>query len=188
MGATLGLVLLSPLLLAIAVVVRLLHGLRRDLQAAAGRPGRTGASRSTSSARCSRPSRAAADSDFAGPDRRRTHKARTHPLVTPTGRFLRKLSLDELPQLWNVLRGDMSLVGPRPELASVVDGYQPWQHERHLVRPGITGLWQVKARGLGDMHEHTEYDVEYVQSVSFVTDVKVILATPFAVLGSNSGF
>jgi lipopolysaccharide/colanic/teichoic acid biosynthesis glycosyltransferase len=187
-AATLALVLLAPLLIVVAIVVRCTMGpgviFRQE------RIGRGGKRFTVYKFRSMRPDRRQRETidDFNGPDRRQTHKARNHPLVTPTGRILRKLSIDELPQLWNVARGDMSLVGPRPELPTVVAGYQPWQHDRHRVRPGLTGLWQVKARGLGEMHCHTEFDIEYVDSMSFTTDLKIMLMTPFAVFGSHSGF
>jgi lipopolysaccharide/colanic/teichoic acid biosynthesis glycosyltransferase len=117
-----------------------------------------------------------------GVDRRRTHKSEDDPRHTPLGRTLRKLSLDELPQLFNVLRGDMSMVGPRPELVHLVEGYQPWQRRRHEVKPGITGLWQVSARGTGEMQELTHIDLQYVDSVSLRTDLRILIATPRAVL------
>lgn len=122
---------------------------------------------------------------YAGPERRHTHKSDDDPRHTPLGRFLRKWSLDELPQLWNVARGNMSLVGPRPELCEVVARYAPWQHRRHHVRPGLTGLWQVSRRGQGDgcMHEEdTLLDLEYVRRVSLWVDVKILLSTVPAVL------
>jgi lipopolysaccharide/colanic/teichoic acid biosynthesis glycosyltransferase len=183
-----ALLLLLPLLLLIAVIVRFTMG--PGVIFKQERVGLGGKRFTVYKFRSMRPDRrqGEARSSFDGPDRRRTHKSRNHPLVTPMGRVLRKLSLDELPQLWNVARGDMSLVGPRPELPSVVADYQPWQHDRHLVRPGLTGLWQVKARGLGEMHSHTEYDIRYVESMSFKTDMKIMLQTPMAVFGSQSGF
>jgi lipopolysaccharide/colanic/teichoic acid biosynthesis glycosyltransferase len=122
-----------------------------------------------------------------GPDRRVTHKTTEDPRHTPLGRVLRRFSLDELPQLWNVVRGDMSLVGPRPELPIVVDRYEEWQHLRHLVKPGITGLWQVSERGEAEMHECVETDLDYVRRLSFVTDMGIICRTiPAAVRGTGS--
>lgn len=115
-------------------------------------------------------------------DRRRHHKSADDPRHTGIGRFLRRCSLDELPQLWNVLRGDMSLVGPRPELASIVARYEDWQHQRHQVKPGITGLWQVTDRQTsdGDMHLHTGTDLLYIEQISLRTDLRILLRTPIA--------
>ena len=122
------------------------------------------------------------------PDRRKTHKHEQDPRVTALGRFLRKWSLDELPQLWNVVRGDMSLIGPRPELVSIVERYDAWQHARHSVKPGLTGLWQVTARGDGLMHEHTHIDLAYASRVSLRSDCKILLLTIPALLGRRTGF
>lgn len=126
--------------------------------------------------------------DYDGPERRITHKHPGDPRLTAVGRFLRKWSLDELPQLWNVVRGDMSIVGPRPELVSVVARYEDWEHARHRVKPGLTGLWQVSARG-GErpMHEHVHIDLQYVASVSAWLDVRIMARTPIAVI-TNKGF
>ncbi len=110
-------------------------------------------------------------------DRRQTHKSDRDPCHTRVGRFLRKWSLDELPQFWNVVCGDMSLVGPRPELIEIVSRYEPWQHQRHFVKPGLTGLWQVKGRGTGMMHLHTDVDLEYIEQMGPVTDLKILLLT-----------
>ncbi|MDJ0924325.1 MAG: sugar transferase [Acidimicrobiia bacterium] len=122
-----------------------------------------------------------------GEERRVNHKSPDDPRHTPLGRFLRKWSLDELPQFWNVALGDMSLVGPRPELPHLVAKYEPWQHRRHAVKPGITGLWQVSERGDVPMHEATDIDVEYVDTVSFGVDLRVLLLTIPAAMGSNKG-
>jgi lipopolysaccharide/colanic/teichoic acid biosynthesis glycosyltransferase len=102
--------------------------------------------------------------------------------VTPTGRFLRSTSLDELPTLWNVLRGDMSLVGPRPLLMEYLERYTPEQTRRHDVRPGVTGLAQVRGRNALTWKEKFESDVEYVNYVSCSLDVRILLATVTAVL------
>ena len=122
------------------------------------------------------------------PDRRKTHKHPADPRLTRVGRFLRKWSLDELPQLWNVIRGDISLIGPRPELVELVQRYEPWQHARHAVRPGMTGLWQVAERGDKPMHECVDIDLEYVEHVSPWLDLRIAVATPVAMLGKRRGF
>lgn len=120
-------------------------------------------------------------------DRRVNHKSQEDPRHTDLGRFLRKWSLDEIPQFWNVALGDMSLVGPRPELPEIVGRYEPWQHRRHEVKPGLTGLWQVSARGDAPMHEATDIDIDYVDNVTFLEDLKIMIRTPIAVLGSRKG-
>lgn len=124
------------------------------------------------------------------PDRRLTHKHPCDPRLVPVGRFLRRWSLDELPQLYNVLRGEMTLVGPRPELPRIVARYEQWQHARHLVKPGITGLWQITHRGIGgrQMHECTDVDLLYVRDLSFRLDLRLLLLTVPAALGLRRGF
>ena len=131
--------------------------------------------------------RGQAGDSFRGADRRRTHKSEDDPRIRPVGQFLRKWSLDELPQLTNVLAGDMSLVGPRPEMVQVVERYESWQHARHQVKPGITGLWQVSAREI-PMHEATHIDLEYVDRLSLREDLKILGATLPAALGERKGF
>ena len=122
------------------------------------------------------------------PERRVNHKSPADPRLTRLGKFLRKWSVDELPQFWNVALGHMSLVGPRPEILPIVDGYEPWQHERHLVKPGISGLWQVSARGDKPMHERTDVDIAYVERMSFMTDLRILVRTIPAALGHRRGF
>lgn len=97
--------------------------------------------------------------------------------ITRVGLFLRRTSLDELPQLFNVLRGDLSLVGPRPLLMEYLPLYSERQRKRHAVRPGITGLAQVKGRNALTWEKRLEYDVEYVENLSFLLDVQIILWT-----------
>lgn len=108
--------------------------------------------------------------------------------VTRAGRILRKLSIDELPQLFNVLHGDMAVVGPRPEMPFVVARYQSWQHCRHLAKPGITGLWQTTCRSRIPLHEPaaTQIDLEYVRTASLALDGKLVLRT-FSMLLSPRG-
>lgn len=117
---------------------------------------------------------------YIGPERRMTHKSRKDPRVTAVGRLLRAVRFDELPQLWNVVRGDMSLVGPRPELPEIVANYDDWQHQRHTVKPGLTGLWQVSDHNGTPMHECTEVDIEYIEMLSFSSDISILLRTPAA--------
>jgi lipopolysaccharide/colanic/teichoic acid biosynthesis glycosyltransferase len=108
------------------------------------------------------------------------------PRVTPIGRFLRKTSLDELPQLWNVVRGEMSLVGPRPPLPYEVRQYKAWHRRRVLdAKPGITGLWQVKGRSRTTFDEMVRLDLRYARKRSFWMDVKILLATPAAVISGK---
>jgi lipopolysaccharide/colanic/teichoic acid biosynthesis glycosyltransferase len=102
--------------------------------------------------------------------------------LTATGRVLRKLSLDELPSLWNVVRGDMSLVGPRPLLERYLDRYSPDQARRHEVRPGLTGLAQVSGRNQLSWEDKLRLDVEYVDTRSFIGDLRILLATVQQVL------
>jgi lipopolysaccharide/colanic/teichoic acid biosynthesis glycosyltransferase len=125
---------------------------------------------------------------FDGQERRISHKTRTDPRVTRIGRFLRKWSLDEFPQFWNVAKGEMSLVGPRPELVGVVADYETWQHHRHLVRPGITGIWQVSERGDTPMHEATALDLMYLERISLRTDLAILLRTVPAAFGMRAGY
>jgi lipopolysaccharide/colanic/teichoic acid biosynthesis glycosyltransferase len=98
------------------------------------------------------------------------------------GRFLRKCSIDELPQLLNVIRGDMSLVGPRPATPSEVDLFTPQQRRRHECPPGITGLWQVNGRNRVSSREMLDLDLVYVERSSLLLDLRILLRTPRAVL------
>jgi len=125
---------------------------------------------------------------FAAADGRMVHKIPNDPRITQIGRTLRKTSIDELPQLFNVLRGEMSLVGPRPELPQIVASYAPWQHRRHLVRPGLTGWWQVHARSELQMHENTELDLYYVDHLSFGMDARILIETVHVVFFGYGAF
>jgi exopolysaccharide biosynthesis polyprenyl glycosylphosphotransferase len=108
------------------------------------------------------------------------------PRITPIGHFLRKTSLDELPQFWNVLRGEMSLVGPRPPLAYEVEQYQPWHCRRVMeAKPGVTGLWQVTGRSRTTFDEMVRLDLRYAKTHSFWNDIKILLATPAAVISGK---
>jgi len=102
--------------------------------------------------------------------------------VTRVGRFLRRTSLDELPQLWNILRGDLSFVGPRPSLPDEVALYKEWQKQRLLVPQGLTGLYQVTARNRVPIEEMIGIDLEYIRNRSFWFDLKILCRTPSAML------
>jgi lipopolysaccharide/colanic/teichoic acid biosynthesis glycosyltransferase len=109
-------------------------------------------------------------------------KLERDPRVTRVGRFLRRSSLDELPQLWNVLRGDMSLVGPRPPLRYEVDKYDIWHRRRLSMKPGMTGLWQIGGRRDPEFDRWVEKDLEYIDKWSFWLDLKIIARTVPAVI------
>ena len=115
------------------------------------------------------------------------HKLQEDLRVTRVGAWIRRTSLDELPQLINVLRGEMSLVGPRPPLAYEVERYETWQRERLFVRPGITGLWQVSGRNRLTYIEMCQVDVEYVRSWSFLMDLRIIVRTPWVMFVNQGG-
>ncbi len=110
------------------------------------------------------------------------------PRVTRVGRFLRHTSLDELPQLLNVWKGDMSLVGPRPELPWLVGQYEPWQHKRLAVPQGMTGWWQINGRADKPLHLHTEDDLYYVQNYSLWMDIYILLKTPWVVVRGKGAY
>jgi len=103
------------------------------------------------------------------------------------GRFLRRTSLDELPQLWNVLKGEMSLVGPRPEMPFIVDKYRDWQRRRLVVKPGITGLWQIMGRKDLPLYANLEYDFYYIQNQTILFDLTILLKTiPVVLFGKGA--
>lgn len=116
------------------------------------------------------------------------HKNSDDPRVTRVGAFLRRWSLDELPQFFNVLKGDISLVGPRPELPWLVEHYAPWQRERFAVPQGMTGWWQVNGRSDKPMHLHTDEDIYYVRNYSLWLDIYILLKTPWVVLRGKGAY
>ena len=114
---------------------------------------------------------------FQGPDRRTSHKREDDPRHTDVGRLLRRTRLDELPQLWNVVRGEMSLVGPRPELLEVAERYGLRHHPRTAVKPGMTGAWQVSRTASAHLYEGVEVDLAYIRQITFLRDAKILLLT-----------
>lgn len=181
-GAGLGLVVLLPILVASALAVKLTsRGPILFLQTRVGKNGatfpclkfrtmRTGAEAQMEALR------GASVQD--GP----AFKLRDDPRITAVGRFLRKFSLDELPQLCNVLVGDMSLVGPRPPLPSEVARYTPWQMGRIAVKPGLTCVWQVYGRNRVTFRQWVEMDLWYIEHMSLRLDLQLIAKTVYVVL------
>ncbi|XYG87605.1 sugar transferase [Heyndrickxia coagulans] len=115
-------------------------------------------------------------------------KLKEDPRVTKIGKFIRKTSIDELPQLWNVLKGEMSLVGPRPPLPREVKLYSEYDKQRLLVIPGCTGLWQVSGRSNLDFKDMVELDLQYIKNHSILGDLKIILKTVRLIFGSHDAY
>ena len=113
-------------------------------------------------------------------------KMKNDPRITKVGKFIRKTSIDELPQLWNVLKGDMSLVGPRPSLPKEVEEFEPWMKRRLDVKPGLTCYWQVSGRNNIDFEEWMALDVKYVEERNLWVDIKLIFKTVFVLFGDEN--
>jgi sugar transferase EpsL len=167
--ASMALMVLSPLLLMVALLVRLLLG--KPILFRQERPGLDAIRFTLLKFRTMTDARGITEEML--PDSQR---------LTPLGRFLRSTSLDELPELINVIRGDMSLVGPRPLLIQYLDRYTPQQMRRHLVKPGITGWAQIHGRNAIDWERKFELDVWYVEHQSFGLDLRILIRTAWEVL------
>lgn len=190
--AAVTLIVVAPILLTIALAVRLdSKGPVLFRQARAGRNGqqftvnkfrtmRTDADESVHRAYVEGLIHGQAERVSDG--RRELYKLAVDDRVTPVGRFLRRWSLDELPQLLNVLIGDMSLVGPRPVIPYEVERYPSWYHERFAVKPGLTGLWQISGRNERTYEEMVELDIEFARAWSPSLYLRVLLRTPIVVL------
>jgi lipopolysaccharide/colanic/teichoic acid biosynthesis glycosyltransferase len=180
-------VVLSPLMLLIAALIRLdSSGPALYVQERVGlgsRPFRMLKFRTMYLGSDDASHRQAAADWFAGVPAPAGYKMRQDPRVTRVGRFLRRTSLDELPQLFNVLRGDMSLVGPRPAIAYELEFYLEWHYERFSVRPGVTGLWQISGRDWVPAAEMMRLDCEYVRHCSAWLDFKIVALTVPSLLG-----
>ncbi|MCB0117873.1 MAG: sugar transferase, partial [Anaerolineales bacterium] len=116
------------------------------------------------------------------------HKHRGDPRVTHIGRFLRRYSMDELPQIFNVLLGKMSIVGPRPEMPFLVEKYKNWQYARFTIPQGMTGWWQITGRSDKPMHLNTQDDMYYIQNYSIWLDIKIILKTVYTVVSGRGAY
>ena len=182
------LLLLLPLLLTLVLIVRLDSpgpGIFR--QQRVGRDGRPFAiwKLRTMVTRCDQSLHRACAADwFQGRDHEGRFKTLADPRITAVGRWLRRTNLDELPQLVNVVRGEMSLVGPRPAIPYELEHYEPWYYERLRAVPGITGLWQVSRRECLSAAEMMELDCRYVREATLRMDVEILLRTcPVLLLG-----
>jgi lipopolysaccharide/colanic/teichoic acid biosynthesis glycosyltransferase len=116
------------------------------------------------------------------------HKLPDDPRITKVGKFLRRSSLDEIPQLFNIFIGNMSFVGPRPELPWVVAEYKDWQRKRFSILPGITGWWQIMGRSNRPMHLHTEDDLYYIRNYSILLDIKILIITVWKVITGEGAY
>ena len=188
-GAALGLVLLSPVLATIAVVVRVGSGrpilYRWKVVGLRGRPFTGYKFRTMVPEAEARRRGLESLNEMTGP----VFKMRHDPRVTGIGRLLRRFSLDELPQLWSVLKGDMSLVGPRPPLQTEWENFEPWQRRKLAVKPGITCLWQVSGRSdIRDFSEWVRLDIEYIERWTTWLDLKILAATGAAVVRSKGAY
>jgi len=176
-GSAMGLVVLSPILLAVALMIRLQDG--RPVLFTQTRVGLHGRPFSIVKFRTMVVDAEQRLEDVQHLNERvgAAFKATNDPRVTSIGRFLRRTSIDELPQLWNVLTGTMSLVGPRPPLPDEVAEYDVWHRRRLSMKPGITGLWQVEARHDPDFDRWVEHDLVYIDGWSIWLDIKILLKT-----------
>jgi len=181
-GAAAALIVLSPLLLIVAALILLRDGppvlFRQDRVGLQGRIFRVAKFRTMV------PDAEARLADLEGANEIRGHafKITDDPRLSRSGKWLRATSLDELPQLWNVLRGEMSIVGPRPPLPREVDGYDIWHRRRLSMKPGITGLWQVAARRDPDFDRWVRLDLDYIDHWSLWLDLKIVARTIPAML------
>ena len=182
-GAIVGLIVFSPFLIGAAAAVRLSDGgpvmFRQPRAGLNGRPFQIAKFRTMVVDADSRRAELRANNEIEG---NASFKMTNDPRITQVGRFLRKSSIDELPQLWNVLRGEMSLVGPRPHPFDDVAGYDDWHRRRLSMRPGITGLWQIGGRSETSFDRWVEKDLEYIDRWSLWLDFRVIVATIPAVI------
>ena len=188
LAALLLLIVFSPLILAIVLAVRMTSpGPALFSQVRVGQLGRLFVLRKFRTMRDGAEAHQAAlagMNEADGP----LFKIRSDPRTTPVGRWLRRWSLDELPQLWDVVRGRMSLVGPRPPLPHEVARFEERAHRRFLMKPGLTGLWQVSGRADLPWSDAVTFDLHYVDNWSLGLDFRVLLKTPAAVLGGQGAY
>jgi exopolysaccharide biosynthesis polyprenyl glycosylphosphotransferase len=186
LGAGIGLVLATPIMLLVAAIVKFdsrgpifFKQIRLGLN---GKPFTLFKFRTMCGDAETRKTNLMAHNEMTGP----VFKIKRDPRVTKVGRFLRKFSIDELPQLFNIIKGEMSLVGPRPPLPQEVSRFEPWQHRKLSVKPGLTCLWQVNGRNNIDFEEWMKLDLQYIDNWSLWLDAKILAKTvPTVVKGSG---
>ena len=187
-GASFGLLLLSPIMIAIALLVKFTSPgpviFRQKRMGQGGRPFDFFKFRSMIPDAEHLKKDLRAKNELSGP----VFKIKNDPRITPIGRILRKTSLDELPQFWNVLRGDMSLVGPRPPTLDEVPQYELWQRRRLDVTPGITCIWQVSGRSKIGFIEWVRMDIRYARNRTLANDLKLLAKTIPAVLAKDGAY
>ena len=183
LGASVGLVVIGPLLLAVAALIALVDGrpvlFRQERAGLRERPFQIYKFRTMQTGADAERAALRAHNEVAGGA---SFKMTNDPRVTRLGRILRRASIDEFPQLLNVLRGEMSLVGPRPHPFDDLAGYRPWHHARFAMKPGVTGLWQVSSRRDPDFDRWVEVDLEYIRTWSPGLDIRVVARTIPAML------
>ncbi len=188
LGASAGLVLSAPLMLCVAIAIKIDSPgpvfFRQTRLGKNGRPFTFLKFRSMQIDAVDLQTALTAHNEVGGP----VFKIRADPRITRVGRFIRKYSLDELPQLWHVLMGHMSLVGPRPPIPDEVVKYEPWQTERLAVKPGLTCIWQVSGRSNIPFEQWVEMDIEYVRNRSLLLDLKLLLLTIPAVITARGAY
>ncbi|WP_278600660.1 sugar transferase [Clostridium tertium] len=186
MGSFLGLVILSPILLIVAILIKLeSKGPAIFSQSRIGLNGKEFKMykfRSMVQNAEELKEKLAKENEMSGP----MFKMKNDPRVTKVGKFIRKTSIDELPQLFNILKGDMTLVGPRPSLPREVEKFESWMLKRLEVKPGLTCYWQVSGRNNIDFYEWMKLDLKYVNDMSFWLDIKLIFKTVAVLFGDKN--
>ena len=185
-GALVGLIFLSPLLVIIGVLIKIESKgpiiFSQDRIGKNGKVFRMYKLRSMVENAELLKKKLIKENEMSGP----MFKIKDDPRVTKVGKFIRKTSIDELPQLFNVLKGDMSLVGPRPSLPNEVLEFETWMNKRLMVKPGLTCYWQVMGRNNIDFQQWMLLDIKYVETRSIIVDIKLIFKTFFVLFGDNN--
>ena len=186
LGAGCGLVLLSPVIIIVAILVK--FSSKGPIFFSQKRVGKNGKEFNMYKFRSmvvnaeELKEKLAAQNEMSGP----MFKMKDDPRVTKVGKFIRKTSLDELPQLWNVIKGDMSLVGPRPSLPKEVAQFESWMYKRLIVKPGLTCYWQVSGRNNIDFEDWMKLDCRYVDERNLWIDIKLIFKTVGVLFGDKN--